>query len=260
MGHVAIDGFPSTHWATIAAARDADPAVRRRALARVVERYFEPLRGRLLSRWNLSPDQADDLLQDFLAGPVLEDRLIEEARQEKGRFRGFLVTVLDRFASNALRDAGRLKRSPPAGNGKKREPDEIACPGARPEEAFDVAWARSVLRQALHRMHDHCLATGRETMWLLFESRVLVPTLTGRDAEGYDVLVPKLHFTDAEHAQTVLVNAKRMFTRAMRSVVSEYESDSKMIQREIDELRKILGTTRGLKDTLGFRLGGDGGK
>ncbi len=113
----------------------------------MVERYFEPLRGHLLSRWNLSTDTADDLLQDFLAGPVVEDRVVEEARQDKGRFRGFLVTVLDRFASNALRHAGRLKRSPPAGNRKKREPDEIECGGVRPEEAFDVAWARSVLRR-----------------------------------------------------------------------------------------------------------------
>ncbi len=103
------------------------------------------------------------------------------------------------------------------------------------------------------------METDREPMWLLFEARVLVPTLTGRDAEEYSTLVPRLHLTDAAHAQDMLVNAKRMFTRAMRSVVSEYESDPKMIQREIDELRTILGTARGLKDTLGFRLRGEGG-
>ncbi len=72
--------------------------------------------------------------------------------------------------------------------------------------------------------------------------------------------MPKLHFKDADQAQSILVNAKRMFTRAMRSVVSEYESDPKLVLWEIDELRKILGATRGLKDTLGFRLGGEGEK
>ncbi len=220
-------------------------------MAQLVERYFDPLRGRLRSRWKIAPDRADDLLQEFLAGPVLEGGLFESARPEKGRFRGFLAKALDRFVSNAQRAARADKRAHHEAPVEMEE-DQTPDSGAEPDQAFAVAWARAVLRDALQRMYDHCANTRRENLWLLFDARVLGPTLANREVEAYDALVPRLRLRDAQQAQAMLATAKRMFTRALHSVVAEYESDPKQIKAEIEELRFILASTRGLIDTLGF--------
>jgi hypothetical protein len=41
-------------------------------------------------------------------------------------------------------------------------------------------------------------------------------------------------------AANALVTAKRMFTRILRGVIGEYESDEEEIDSEIDDLHKIL--------------------
>ena len=57
----------------------------------------------------LVPEDADDMLQNFLSGPVLERDLISRAEKEKGRFRNFLLVALNRHVLNELRAADRKK-------------------------------------------------------------------------------------------------------------------------------------------------------
>jgi hypothetical protein len=53
-------------------------------------------------------------------------------------------------------------------------------------------------------------------------------------------VVVRFGFKSPTEASNALVTAKRMFVRALRSVVAEYATDEAGINGEIEELRAIL--------------------
>jgi hypothetical protein len=189
----------------------------------------------------LRPDEADDLLQEFVAGKILEKDLIARADRKLGKFRTFLLTALDRFLVDSIRARQAKKRAPDAGRlqriGERREPVQAA---AGPSKAFDVAWARGVLDEALRRMQAQCESTGRPEVWGVFQCRVLEPILNGTEPAGYDELIERFGLKSPSQASNVLITAKRTYARALRSVVAEYARDGHEIAEEIAQLREVL--------------------
>jgi RNA polymerase sigma-70 factor (ECF subfamily) len=213
--------------------------VRREALTRFLRRYNEALKTHLVYRKRIDQHQAEDVVQGFLLSRVIEADLIKKADANRGRFRSYLLTSLDRYASNELRGARAKKR----GGGERVDLDEAAHAEdstAAPLQKFEVAWAQQVLRETVKRMRDHCERTGRQELWGLFEARVLAPTLEHADPVPYEQLMERYRLESQEQAANLLVTAKRTFTRAMRSVIAEYEQDDGAIDAEIADLRKIL--------------------
>src|SRR4051812_37499795 len=97
------DRFQTTHWSLGARAGQADEASQRTALADLPRRYGRPPRVPLPAGKRLPPDRAEDLVQAFITDKVIEQDLIALARKERGRFRTFLLTALDRFAIDQIR-------------------------------------------------------------------------------------------------------------------------------------------------------------
>jgi RNA polymerase sigma-70 factor (ECF subfamily) len=235
--------FPTTQWSAVQQAGVSGEAAKA-ALERLLPRYLAPLRTHLVHHKRLEPQQAEDVLQGFLAEKVLERNLIGGALREKGRFRTFLLVALDRFMSNQLRNERSLKRSP----GEKVAPLEAAAaeaaPGLTPSGVFEAAWARQVLSNAAERMRDECKASTRDDIWQIFDSRVLSPTLEGAEPVPYEQLVTQLGLSDVDAASNLLVTAKRMFARSLRGIVGEYMGEHGQIDQEIAELRAILARGR----------------
>ena len=69
-------------------------------MGQLLSRYLPALRSHLIHSKRLQGADADDVLQDFVAGKILERDLIAKANQELGKFRTFLLTALDRFLLN----------------------------------------------------------------------------------------------------------------------------------------------------------------
>jgi len=233
-------GFPSTHWSIVVDAGNDQTIVRREALGRFLRRYSEALKVHLIWRKRVDPHQAEDLIQGFLLARVLEADLIAKADPQRGRFRNYLLTSLDRYASNEYRSARAAKR----GGGRRIDLDEAADAldeDPTPARSFEVAWAQQVLREAVQRMRDYCEESGRHDVWGIFEARVLAPTLEDAEPVPYEQLVSRYRLQSLEQAANLLATAKRTFSRAMRSVISEYEQDDSAIDAEIAELRGILG-------------------
>lgn len=183
-----------------------------------------------------------------MADTVLERNLVGGAVRERGRFRTFLLTALDRFVSNQLRHANRLKRSP-------RQPGTLLdldagatdVPSSEiptPSGAFEAAWARQVLSNAAERMRDECRTSDRADVWQVFNARVLSPTLEGGEPESYDELVVRLGLRDPAAAANLLVTAKRMFARSLKGVVGEYMGEDGQLDQEIADLRDALARGR----------------
>lgn len=185
------------------------------------------------------------MLQAFVSAQVLEADLIAGARRERGKFRSYLLLALDRFVVSQRRNDSRAKRSPNGSN----EPDSagdaalanLIDPAPPPDEAFELAWARQVLVYAARRMRDACRDAGRADAWVVFEARVLGPTLEGGDAVPLEQLVDRLGLASAQQASNLLVTAKRMFGRSLRDVIREYLADEAEVEAEVADLRRILG-------------------
>src|SRR5690606_37022898 len=103
--------MPTTHWSLVARAGHDDADVKRRALVQLIERYLPAIRSYLVHRKRLRVEDADDLLQGFLMSKVLEQDLLPRAEQDKGRFRTFLLTSLDRYIISEHRRQTAQKRS-----------------------------------------------------------------------------------------------------------------------------------------------------
>jgi RNA polymerase sigma-70 factor (ECF subfamily) len=213
------------------------------ALAELLACYIEPLRVHLIARRRVRPQEAEDLIQAFVADRVLAGDLIARADQGRGRFRNFLLTALDNFVRNRVRADLARKRSSGGAIAGDDALDVAADPtGVAPDAAFDVAWARQVLAQAVDEMRQHCDRIGRADVWGVFEGRVLQPTLGGAsDATPYDELVARFGFVSPAQASNALVTANRMLQRFLRAVVGRYEPDAGRVDEELADLRRILG-------------------
>lgn len=99
----AFGDFPRTKsiWGYVDQLHDSAKA--QQALQELLRRYCPPLKAHLVVRKRMKPEQADDLLQDFVADKVLRLKLIEHADLTKGRFRSFLLTALDRYFIDQMR-------------------------------------------------------------------------------------------------------------------------------------------------------------
>jgi len=146
--------------------------------------------------------------------------------------------------SNRLRDERARKRSPADA--------ALVDLGSRaglieaeqsPAGAFEVAWARGVVSEALGRMRAECEAGGRAEVWGVFEARVVRPILESAPPADYAELVRRFGLQSPSQASNVLMTGKRMYARALRTVVGEYAKGLE-IDAEIEELREILAGSK----------------
>jgi DNA-directed RNA polymerase specialized sigma24 family protein len=233
--------FPTTSWSLVALAADEGPDAQREALEELLVHYLPAMRAHLVYAKRMAPDDAADLLQDFVTTKVLERDLIAQADQRLGKFRTFLLVSLDRYWLNQLRDRGAQKRKADMAEALGDHADRLATANAG-ADAFHTAWARDLLKQSLDQMRAECESTGRDEVWGVFECRVLEPALHGTESIGYDALVERFGFRSPSQASNTLATAKRMFARLLRSAVSQYAGSDEEIEEELDDLRKVLGS------------------
>ena len=234
--------FPTTRWSWIQEARQEDAAGERRWMDRLLRCYLPALRAHLISRWSLRPEQADDLLQDFITNRVLEHDLLAAADERRGKFRTLLLTSLDRYAISRRRHDEAGKRA-----GGRTVPLENAAADPTPDRhtpaessSFDIVWVRQVLKETLARMKRQCRMGRHAQLWTVFEQRILRPMLEEAEPTDYEELARMLGLRSASQARNTLTTAKRMFVRVLRTVVGEYTLDDTQIAGEIRELRDAL--------------------
>lgn len=231
--------FPQTQWSLIdRAAKLSDAEDQPRALAIVLNRYLPAMRAHLSKAYGMRAENADDVLQGFIADKVIEQNLLEHARQEKGKFRSFLLVTLNHYVVSEHR-----RRVKPAGTalamlGERAE----QVPGKEEPEVFTLAWARELLTESLRRMKRECNESKRSDVWRIFEARIVQPIFEGERPISYQQLVDELKLPAPLVACNLLMTAKRMFIRNLRAVTSEYADSERDIDEELADLRRILSS------------------
>jgi RNA polymerase sigma factor (sigma-70 family) len=170
-----VGPFPETRHSVLQAAQSADPEERRRAFEALAEAYWKPAYKYARLRFGLSPADAEDLTQGFFA-EALQKSYFERFDAGRARFRTYLRTCLDGFASKARASARAQKRGGGAVHlpldfaSAERELGDQAGDASDPEAYFHREWMRALFERALARLHAQCAAAGREVPFEVFRA------------------------------------------------------------------------------------------
>ena len=145
------------------AAAGNDSQAAREALSSLCQTYWYPLYA-YLRRRGLDPEDARDLTQGFLTS-LIERQDFEGLRQDRGRFRAFLLASLKHYLSNWSARERTQKR----GGGRQMVPLENAeglyvvepVDHATPETLFERRWALTVVDGLLADLRAQWTAEGR---------------------------------------------------------------------------------------------------
>lgn len=236
-----MNEMPATRWSVVLRAGNRNLPDWSAALEEIARAYRPVFLRHLVVHFGFSPDRAEDWVQAFLAEKLLVRNLLDEARQERGRLRSFLLKAFYNDMTSRLRSEQAAKRRPLGIDALPLDhvPEPISAESTPPEN-LDALWARQVVAQTIDRMRETCHASGRQALWGVFEARVLAPLFDNARAIPYQDLIVQFDLPSPSEASNLLITAKRMFARMMREVVSETVADGRDVEDEIRELKHIL--------------------
>lgn len=164
--------FPPTRWTLVRQFQDQAPKddhSRHVALAELCRIYWSPLYA-FARRSGFSPEDAEDLIQDFFAALLRRDAL-RQVEQSKGRLRSFLLGALKNHLRETYRRNSRQKRGGGAGVlsidvalGERRLLD-LADEAINPDQAYDRAWVSALLDEVLREFESECRRTGHRGLF-----------------------------------------------------------------------------------------------
>ncbi|WDE98135.1 ECF-type sigma factor [Lentisphaera profundi] len=223
-------GFNPTSWSLILKASAGESS----ELAEFCRRYWHPLYA-FARRSGSSAEDAQDLSQGFFAY-LLERDVLQRADAEKGRFRNFLLTLFKRFMQNEWqrgqaqkRGGDQIKVDYEAAEYSLQDFSELG-----PDEAYQRAWALTLLENAMAELEERFITRGDSERW-----GVMKPYLNGDSEaslkEGADILgVSENAFTVAVH------RLRRDFSKVLRKLVADTLNDPAEVQEELHFLITLL--------------------
>lgn len=228
--------FPRTDWADLGKAAAAEPV----SLDRLVRLYWQPLKIFFLTAFPSLANQADTFLQDFAEDKLLQEGWLRKADQNRGRFRDFLKTSLRNFVLDRLSRAD-VKNPPVSLDELEHELPQAEAVA----EAFDLAWARTVLAETLRRMEADCKKPCEEQprrsfIWEMFRIRLLEPVFNDAPQVPYDQLIERFKLKSPMDASNMLLSGKRIFKAHLDRVIHEYAGHDAAAAAEIQALEEFL--------------------
>jgi RNA polymerase sigma-70 factor (ECF subfamily) len=216
---------------------ESEPA--RRALEFLCRTYWYPIYV-YVRRKGYGPDESQDLTQEFFAQLIAKDRL-SLADRGKGRFRTFLLSVLDFFLAREWSRAHRQKRGgqftfisldekPPEDRYQLEPADNDT-----PEKKFQRQWALAVLKQTMEALEKECTHHGKKDLFR--EARNL---LSGeRDGSPYAEIGRRLGL--AEGTVRVAVHRLRQrYGELLRQEIAQTVSNPDEVDEELRHLMNAL--------------------
>jgi len=235
--------FPTTHWTDVLDVGLGDEERRHAALEKLSVRYWKPVYYYLRCKGH-DHEVAKDLTQGFFHEVVVRRHLVQQARREKGRFRTFLLTALERYAVSAHRAETAKQRLPEGGLLRLEEIDglkgEHLFDYPTPGDAFDYAWATTLLDEVVSQVARECHERGKDTHWQIFYAKVLQPILTDAERPSLARLCEKYGIRNNIVASNMIVTVKRRFQSVLRRQVRYFVGSENEVDEEIRHLMTIL--------------------
>lgn len=231
--------FPTTHWTLIQSVQEGTPAEAARAMEEICKNYWFPIYA-YLRRSGRSAHDSEDITQAFFQQLIAEET-IKHARQDRGKLRSFLLTLLIRLLSNQGRHDNALKRggghavvSFDAMEAEERyglEPKEVRDP----EKIYLHAWATDVIHGVRAKLRTAFEDEGRMAM---FEA--LDPYLGSEDSQPpYEELAIKLGST-AGAVRLLVHRLRKKFRELLEREIAKTVMRPEDIEEELAWLRKVM--------------------
>ena len=212
----------------------------RAALEKLCQTYWYPLYAYVRRRGSLAED-AQDLTQEFFAR-LLKGNWVERADRERGKFRSFLLTAMNRFLADEWDKARAQKR----GGGVVPLPIQLDTAETRygldpadrttPEQIFDRRWALAVLEEVLNRLRREYEAEGRAEHFT-----ALNPCLVGdRDTQPYSELAQKLGVTEGT-VKSAVHRLRQRYRHLLREEIASTVASPGEVDDELRHLFAVLG-------------------
>jgi RNA polymerase sigma-70 factor (ECF subfamily) len=236
---VASGQFATTHWsAVLIAGNRVDPGAQE-ALEILCAAYWYPLYV-YVRRQGHSIEDAQDLTQEFFRR-LLENQYLALADRERGRFRTFLLTSLQRFLISEWRRSQAEKRGggiPSFCDGAEAETRYRAEPvtDLSPEKLYERRWAQLLLGRVLGELRDEA---ARADKLELFEG--LKSLLWGdKELGSYGDL--SLHLGMSEGALRIAAHRFRQrYRELLRAEIAQTVAHQEEIDEEMRHLYQALG-------------------
>jgi RNA polymerase sigma-70 factor (ECF subfamily) len=229
--------FQTTRWSMIVRAGhdNVSGEARRDALENICQTYWFPAYSYVRSR-GYSQQDAQDLTQDFFAR-LLENDFFDVVDQERGKFRSFLLIALRRFLADEWDKTQAQKR----GGGIRHQSlsldtaelliAESAQKPLTPDQIFDLHWAKTILANALRRVEQEHMDSGKEQSF-----RVLRPFLGSRDPDHrYSDAAQELGISDGG-VKAAIHRLRARYRQALEVEVSETLMDGEDLSEELKYL------------------------
>jgi RNA polymerase sigma-70 factor (ECF subfamily) len=232
--------FDTTQWSLVLAAGDREHPAQREALATLCKDYWSPIYA-YIRRLGHDADSSRDLTQGFFAR-LLEKDYLASARQERGRFRSFLLASVKHYLSHerdrerAQKRGGGVVPLPLDRETAERQYQRIRSKDAGPDRIFEKRWAVAILEKALTLLRQEMERDGQAERF-----RQLSGTLTGETIEGgYRQAAEALELSE----QTIKVAVHRMRRRFSGLVREEVERTVDDPSEVDEEIRYLFSTIR----------------
>ena len=231
----------NTSWGLILRARGDVTAEAREAMERLARSYWLPVYTHV-RRKTRDAARAEDLTQEFFA-TFLEKGWISTVDRARGRFRTFLLVVLDRF----LADQHDLERAAKRGGGRRAVPIDVelaervaadpASGGLDPARAFTRDCALAVIRECLDELRQEMDEGGRPAYYEVF---VRSHGFDGHAPhETYGGLARDLAIKESD-VTNYLHRARQAFRRILEERVLQAVDSPDQVQAEIAALLEAL--------------------
>jgi RNA polymerase sigma factor (sigma-70 family) len=231
--------FATTHWTVVLAAAKRESSQADQALESLCRVYWYPLYVYVRRRGHSPPD-AEDLTQAFFAR-LLEKDYLRSVDRSKGKFRSFLLAMLDHFLANEWRHAHTQKRG---GRFRFQSLDDataeqqylqVPATALSPEKAFEQQWATALLAQVLARLQDEFAAAGKDAMF--HELKGFLTSPKGRT--GYGDLAARLGTTEAA-LKMALSRLRRRYGELLRAEIARTVAGPEEVEEELRALFAAL--------------------
>jgi DNA-directed RNA polymerase specialized sigma24 family protein len=147
-----------------AASAEGDTEVRA-ALEEIYRLYCYPVYA-FIRRRGYGRQDAQDLTQDFFVH-LLEKGILGRADSQRGRFRNFLLGVLEHFLAHATKRAGAYKRGGDCqwvflDDDAAEDRYQLAAPeGMTAEKLFEARWAAALVEARFARLRSELESEGK---------------------------------------------------------------------------------------------------
>jgi RNA polymerase sigma-70 factor (ECF subfamily) len=230
--------FRTTRWTVVLAASGSDQPQARDAMATLCRVYWYPLYAFVRSRGS-PPEEAEDLTQGFFAH-LLEKDALRQVDPSKGRFRSFLLASFRNF----LTDEWTKQRAEKRGGGiaplsldADAAEDRFALEpahGLTPERIFERQWALTVIEQALARLQERYVRSGKrdhfEALKVFLSERRPVPQVDVARRLGLSELAVKV----------AIHRLRKRFHDALREEIAQTVATEQDVDRELRSLQAAL--------------------